>query len=52
MAHECFNCGAYCTCNGDWDDIDFGVDIYCRHDCDEDDLSDIDAPDEEVEDGG
>ena len=24
MAHTCPECGQYCTCNGDIDDIDFG----------------------------
>ena len=31
MAHTCPDCGQYCTCNGDWDDIDFGEDLDCRH---------------------
>jgi hypothetical protein len=31
MAHTCPECGQYCTCNGDWDDIDFGEDLDCRH---------------------
>lgn len=35
MAHTCPNCGSFCTCNGDWDDIDFGEDLGCEHDCDE-----------------
>ena len=47
MAHTCPNCGAYCTCLGDWDDIDTGEWLGCRHDCDEDDLSDIGIPDDE-----
>lgn len=31
MAHTCPSCYAYCTCNGDWDDIDFGDDPECLH---------------------
>lgn len=31
MAHECPECGQYCTCNGDWDDIDFGIEMDCTH---------------------
>ena len=31
MAHTCPECGSYCTCNGDWDDIDFGEDLDCHH---------------------
>lgn len=25
MAHTCPYCGCYCTCSGDWDDIDLGI---------------------------
>lgn len=49
MAHTCPNCGAFCTCQGDWDDIDFGEWLGCRHDCEEDDLSDVYVPDEDEE---
>ena len=31
MAHTCPSCYAYCTCNGDCDDIDFGDDPECSH---------------------
>lgn len=31
MAHTCPECGDYCTCGGDWDDIDFGESLDCRH---------------------
>ena len=31
MAHTCPDCGAYCTCNADWDDIDTGEDLMCCH---------------------
>jgi hypothetical protein len=34
MAHTCPRCGQYCTCNGDGDDMDFGVDGRCRRDHD------------------
>jgi hypothetical protein len=44
MAHSCPRCGSYCTCSGDWDDIDLGLDFpNCRCDCrvyDEDDEND------------
>lgn len=45
MAHTCPSCGAYCTCNGDWDDIDFGEDLGCQHECD--DFDDLIPEDEE-----
>ncbi len=46
MAHTCPNCYAYCTCNGDWDDINFvGDDPECMH-C-EDDLFPDDDDDAE-----
>lgn len=47
MAHTCPRCGSYCTCRGDWDDCDFGININCECDCSEDDdeeLDDIDDP--------
>ena len=31
MAHTCPVCSQYCTCQGDWDDIDFGEWIGCIH---------------------
>lgn len=31
MAHTCPVCGQHCTCNCDWDDIDFGEVIDCIH---------------------
>lgn len=42
MAHTCPECGQYCTCEGDWDDCDFGEDPDCicclgREEDDEDD---------------
>ncbi len=33
MAHTCANCGQHCTCQGDWDDVDFGEIRACIH-CD------------------
>lgn len=33
MAHTCPECGKYCTCGGDWDDIDFGENINCECPC-------------------
>jgi hypothetical protein len=48
MAHTCPQCGCYCTCKGDWDDIDLGheppggcvhyldPDCDCNHDGEED----------------
>lgn len=31
MVHTCPECGSHCTCNGDWDDIDYGDDPDCGH---------------------
>ena len=31
MAHTCIECGSYCTCHGDIDDIDFGEVDFCTH---------------------
>lgn len=37
MAHSCPVCGSYCTCGGDWDDIDIGMlNINCEC-CNDDD---------------
>jgi hypothetical protein len=56
MAHTCPQCGCYCTCKGDWDDIDLGhepaggcvhyldPDCDCNHDGEEDYESDYGAP--------
>ena len=33
MAHTCPECWKYCTCQGDWDDIDFGDWEGCECDC-------------------
>ena len=49
MAHTCPNCGAYCTCNGDWDDIDFGEWLGCECDCDEFSILSVEDEDEEEE---
>jgi len=59
MAHTCPECSQYCTCNGDWDDIDFGEDLDCRH-CPEETIdilvtdADVDAAQQRVQltDGG
>lgn len=43
MAHTCPRCDQYCTCNGDWDDIDMGTSIRCTKDhdgCTRDDYDD------------
>ncbi len=33
MAHICPECGKLCTCNGDWDDVDFGEWDGCECQC-------------------
>ena len=33
MGHTCPNCGQFCTCNGDIDDIDFGEDCPAADAC-------------------
>lgn len=48
MAHTCPRCEAYCTCHGDWDDIDMGYDPNCTKDhngCTEPDFGDEDEED-------
>jgi hypothetical protein len=54
MAHTCPQCGQYCTCDGDWDDIDFGIKSDCRccidEEDDDEDWEDVDDEwDDEVE---
>lgn len=44
MAHTCPACGKYCTCSGDWDDINFGEWSKCRCPC-EDEENDDDEDD-------
>ena len=48
MAHTCPECGSYCTCNGDIDDIDWGEDLMCECCPDDglydDDFDDLDQP--------
>jgi hypothetical protein len=53
MAHTCPDCGSYCTCQGDWDDMDMGSWSKCA--CclgkEEDfDREYLDDPDSEAED--
>ena len=53
MAHTCPDCGQYCTCGGDVDDIDWGDEgdgaLNCSHcwddkfDHDNDDYDEIDS---------
>lgn len=31
MAHTCPDCGSLCHCSGDWDDLDFGIKLNCKH---------------------
>lgn len=51
MAHTCPQCGSYCTCRGDWDDMDLGIDYYCECCEDYEDWEDVDDEwDDEVED--
>lgn len=53
MAHTCPECGQYCDCQGDWDDIDFGERwdcICCMNKEDDGDWEDVDDDwDEDVE---
>jgi hypothetical protein len=46
MAHTCPVCGQYCTCGGDWDDIDMGYDPDCTH-CDLDDIEGAETDDDD-----
>jgi hypothetical protein len=48
MAHTCPECWKYCTCQGDWDDIDFGDWYGCACDCQKyPDMSDFVGDDEQ-----
>lgn len=49
MAHTCPRCQQYCSCNGDWDDCDFGIDFSCACDCDEYDEYSEDSPYKELD---
>lgn len=46
MAHTCPECGSYCTCQGDWDDVDFGIKLNCICCIESDDYDDDDSFDE------
>jgi hypothetical protein len=46
MAHTCPVCGNFCTCRGDWDDIDFGIKYDCECCNDEEDDFDDDLEDD------
>lgn len=47
MAHTCPECGQYCTCCGDWDDIDMGEWTGCKCPCWEEDEDDEDYDEED-----